>query len=114
MFFLDSVFLSCHPFVYASYIRFQVAFDLKDKEKIPMEIEHLQKMIIYVESGQKSADTSTIELYRHYNILGFSYLIIQDDASAFNWFKKSLRERPTVENAAIYHLCILINRYLNF
>ncbi|CAC5355860.1 unnamed protein product [Mytilus coruscus] len=99
-------FCSIHPLVYASYMQFQVASNLGDVDERNMSIDHLLKMVKYIEGGECGG---LVDYHRHYNILGYCYFIINDFKNALKWFGKSLQICPTSGNAAVYQLCIMIS-----
>lgn len=101
-------FCSVNPLVYACYVQFQVAFNQRELEQQRFAVEHLKKMVLYVENGEENFIRTPVERHRHYNILGYCYCVMNDQTNAITWFVKSLEACPTVGNAAAYQLCIAI------
>ncbi|CAC5425142.1 unnamed protein product [Mytilus coruscus] len=98
---LNWSFCAIHPLVYASYVQFQVAANLGDLDEVIMSINHLRKMVIYIERRQGDISVNN---HRHYNILGYCYYINKDIPNAMQWFNKSLLKCPTRGNAAFKYV----------
>jgi Flp pilus assembly protein TadD len=52
------------------------------------------------------------EGHRALNLLGYCYKEIGQEEEAFTIFKTSLQKKNNCQNAAVYHLCLMVLKHM--
>ncbi|XP_060600956.1 uncharacterized protein LOC132754359 [Ruditapes philippinarum] len=98
--------IECNPLILSCYLLYLSAFNLR----LCKEMKSVQ---VVFENALTSYDYFWHAFhYVHLNLFGHMKYVSGDRKSSFEYFAKSIDEKPGVQNAALYHIAIMINELL--
>lgn len=93
-----------HPAVFVYFLAFEMHHRLKNTQETLLSLKRLSEMVEIVKLDNEG--------HRALNLLGYCYYKIDQEEEAFTIFKTSLEKKNNRQNAAVYHLCLMVLQHM--